>query len=61
LNYFTIVSIAVVALTPAIVTGTILEIIGSGFRGESLLMFFVTIAYLYYGIQANKFISRNET
>lgn len=54
LTYGQIVIITIVALTPAIIISTILDIFGVVFPFQLLLYFLISMVYLWFGIAANK-------
>lgn len=54
LEYGKILQVSLVAITPAIVIATILDIFSISFRYEYLLYFVLAMIYLYFGISANK-------
>jgi hypothetical protein len=54
ITYVQIVRIAMVALTPVIILGTILELAHVWFPGEMLCFFIIAMFYVIYGIYANK-------
>lgn len=54
LDYITILRLATIAVTPAIVLSTVLDIFSITFPFELLLYFVITLLYLGFGIKANR-------
>jgi hypothetical protein len=52
IGYQALLRLAVVAVTPAIIFKTIVDIVGVGFSGVGLLYFGMTMAYLFIGVKA---------
>lgn len=53
-DYGTILQITIVALTPAIVLSTLLDLMSITIPHHNLLYFVIAMGYMIYGIQANK-------
>ena len=53
-NYGTILQVTIMALTPALVLQTIMEIAGHTFPHHTLAYFLITMTYIIVGINANK-------
>ena len=61
LDYQTLIRLAVIAITPAILLDTVLEISGITLPLFWLISFALAMFYLYFGVRANKVQSMPET
>lgn len=53
-SYGTIVEITLIAITPALVLSTILDLLMYSFPYQHLTYFIITMLYMFYGIRANQ-------
>jgi hypothetical protein len=61
LTYKTLIRLAVIAITPAVLLDTVLEISGINIPLFWLISFVIAMSYLYFGVRANKVQSVPET
>lgn len=54
LAYGKVLQITMVAVTPAIVLATIFDFFGVAFKHQELFYFLISLAYIFYGVYANK-------
>ncbi|MBB71401.1 MAG: hypothetical protein CMF50_03285 [Legionellales bacterium] len=61
LDYVPILRLSVIAVTPAILIGTVLELMMVSFPYQYTLYFLLTMGYLIFGLRANKVAAKSES
>lgn len=54
LEYFKILGLTIVALTPSMIVKTVLDLLQFSFPHETLFFFLLTLAYLFFAVKVNK-------